>query len=458
MRNALSKDTQAVLLLCGRFSPREDAQPLDLREYNRVVDFLHRQNLRPAFLFDPAVFDLDWPVSGIELSRLRSLLGRGMALGLATERWINGGRWVVSRSDEDYPVRLRLHLGRSAPPLLWSVGDLRLLQNGGIAVVGSREIDEDAVRWAEQLTIGCVASGLTIISGGARGTDQVALASALLAGGSAVGVLPEGLGRPSVVSRYREAIVDGRLVLISPFYPDAGFNVGNAMARNKVIYGLADAAVIIRADAHKGGTWAGAEEELRRDNRIPLFVRAAEPVEEGNRALLAIGGRALTDASRGDLKEYLTGVREELFSVLSDVASPASPPMPSASVGPVAAEGELPEHPSGEAGASATGETLPAAASSGSDGLPVSAPHSVFEAVLPLLLRAFARPATVKAAAERMEVQEKQLKDWIDRAVAGGYLVKVKERPLEFVSTSARGGGGPDGTRQVNLFGPRARN
>lgn len=447
MPDALSKDTQAVLLLCGRFAPREDAQPLDVREYNRVVDFLHRQSLRPAFLFDPAVFDLDWPVSGIELERLRALLGRGMALGLAAERWINGGLWVISRSDNDYPARLRLHLGRSAPPLLWSVGDRRLLQNGGIAIVGSREIDEDTVRWAEQLTIGCVASGLTVISGGARGTDQVALASALLAGGSAVGVLPEGLGRPAVVSRYREAIVDGRLVLLSPFYPDAGFNVGNAMARNKVIYGLADTAVIIRADAHKGGTWAGAEEELRRDNRIPLFVRATEPLEEGNRALLAIGGRALTDASRGDLREYLTGVNEALFSVVSDVAAPASSPVPEMS-GDHPVPGE-PRPPSSEA--------PPGDATSGSGGLPASAPHSVYEAVLPLLLRAFARPATVKAAAERLEVHEKQLKDWIDRAVAGGYLVKVKERPPEFVSTSARGGGS-DGTRQVSLFGPRARN
>src|SRR5260221_3745870 len=195
MPDALSKDTQAVLLLCGRFSPREDVQPLDLREYNRVVDFLHRQSLRPAFLFDPDVFDLDWSVSGTELPRLRSLLGRGMALGLAAERWINGGLWVISRSDADYPARLRLHLGRSAPPLLWTVGERRLLQNRGIAVVGSRDVDADAVRWAEQLTIGCVASGLTIISGGARGTDQVALASALLAGGSAVRRLPGGLRR-----------------------------------------------------------------------------------------------------------------------------------------------------------------------------------------------------------------------------------------------------------------------
>src|SRR6059058_970625 len=86
MPESLSKDTQAVLLLCGRFAPREEVQPLDLREYNRVVDLLHKQSLRPAFLVDGNAFDLDWSASGVEPARLRALLGRGMALGLAAER------------------------------------------------------------------------------------------------------------------------------------------------------------------------------------------------------------------------------------------------------------------------------------------------------------------------------------------------------------------------------------
>jgi hypothetical protein len=143
--------------------------------------------------------------------------------------------------------------------------------------------------------------------------------------------------------------------------------------------------------------------------------------------------------------------------MVSDVTAPVS--LPATSGDPVPADMKPPERGAGETdGASTANEALPGDATSGSEGLPASAPHSVYEAVLPLLLRAFARPATLKAAAERLEVHEKQLKDWIDRAVAGGYLVKVKERPPEFVSTSARGGGGSDGTRQVSLFGPRARN
>src|SRR5258706_10173428 len=210
MPEPLSKDTQAVLLLCGRFAPREVVEPLDLREYNRVVDVLRRQSLRPAVLLDPAAFDLDWEAAELEPDRLHALLGRGMALGLAAERWVNGGLWVLSRSDDDYPSRLRLHLGRSAPPLLWGVGERRLLEGSGIAIVGSRDVDDEAVQWAEQLAISCASRGLAVISGGARGTDQVALASTLHAGGLAVGVFPGGLGRPAGVSRFRGGICGDR--------------------------------------------------------------------------------------------------------------------------------------------------------------------------------------------------------------------------------------------------------
>jgi Predicted Rossmann fold nucleotide-binding protein involved in DNA uptake len=177
MTESLSRDTQAVLLLCGRFAPKEQADPLDLREYNRVVDFLQKQSLRPAFLLDDAALDLDWSESGIERSRLQDLLQRGMALGLAAERWINGGLWILSRSDDDYPSRLRQHLGRSAPPLLWGVGDRRLLNGRGVAIVGSRDVDEADVAWTGEIASACASEGITVISGGARGSDQVAMAA-----------------------------------------------------------------------------------------------------------------------------------------------------------------------------------------------------------------------------------------------------------------------------------------
>lgn len=297
----ISRDTQAVLLLCGRFAPREEIDPLDTREYTRVEELLSQRSMRPGDLLDRR--DFDWALTGLDANRIEQLLARAMGLGLATERWANSGLWVISRADDDYPNRLLHHLGHSSPPLLWGVGERGLCASGGIAIVGSRDVDDAGARWAEEVASACAREGITVISGGARGTDQIATAAALNEGGRVVGVLPEGLGKPSVVGRYRDAILDGRLLLLSPVYPDAGFTIGNAMGRNRVIYGLAEAAVIVRCEAKSGGTWAGAEAELKREDHIPVFVRAEGG--DGNRALLALGAREFPAPPWSDLRSLL---------------------------------------------------------------------------------------------------------------------------------------------------------
>lgn len=84
---------------------------------------------------------------------------------------------------------------------------------------------------------------------------------------------------------HRKPLLDGQLVLISPYDPGAGFNVGHAMQRNKLIYALADAALVVNADAGKGGTWAGAVEQLDRLRLVPVYVRSNGDIGEGLRGL-----------------------------------------------------------------------------------------------------------------------------------------------------------------------------
>src|SRR6202008_231552 len=112
----------------------------------------------------------------------------------------------------------------------------------------------------------------TIISGGARGIDQSAMSGVLEAGGTAAGVLADGLERSALNRDHRSYLRDRQLVLLSPYDPQAGFNIGNAMQRNKLIYALADAALVIQADHGKGGTWAGATEQLDKLRLVPIYV------------------------------------------------------------------------------------------------------------------------------------------------------------------------------------------
>jgi len=128
-------------------------------------------------------------------------------------------------------------------------------------------------------------AGKTIVSGGAKGIDQAAMRGALEEGGKVIGVLADSLEKTAMKRDHRYLLMDGQLVLISPYDPNAGFNVGNAMQRNKVIYALADASLVMSSDLNKGGTWTGATEQLDKLKLVPVYVRLTGNDSEGLNAL-----------------------------------------------------------------------------------------------------------------------------------------------------------------------------
>lgn len=320
-QRALSQDTEVVLLLCGRFGGerQELHQPLSAREYGELAKWLVAHGLRPADLLTDAGRSQLPDVQDIRLERKRVefLLERGTALALALERWGRGGLWVISRGDPEFPKRLRRYLRHATPPLLYGAGDKSLLDVGGLAIIGSRDASDEALDYTRTLADKCAQEGLGVVSGGARGVDAAAMRGATEGGGVVIGVLASELLKSSVNRQNRTGLQDGRLVLVSPFYPEAGFNAGNAMARNKYIYTLADQALVVDSALLSGGTWAGAVEDLQ-SRWVPLYVRMPGQ-GAGNLALVQEGGRPFTFSvdSTQSLREYLA----QMGSVWPEVAA-----------------------------------------------------------------------------------------------------------------------------------------
>ncbi|MGH6916695.1 MAG: hypothetical protein ACREJ0_03225 [Geminicoccaceae bacterium] len=94
------------------------------------------------------------------------------------------------------------------------------------------------------------------------------------------------------------------LALISPFNPEAGFNAGNAMARNRYIYCLSDIGVVVAASRDKGGTWNGAVENLKA-RWVPLWVKSDPNPNSGNAELVRRGAKSLPHG-RLDLSSLFT--------------------------------------------------------------------------------------------------------------------------------------------------------
>lgn len=412
MTEGLGADTQAVLLLCGRLGQREEngAKPLTTRQYGVLARWLRERSMRPADLLDTAgrsrLSELQSPEVASHV--IERLLDRGAALGIMAERWVSRGLWVLSRSDDTYPGRLKSYLGQAAPPLLYGAGEPRLLQAGGLAIVGSRDASEEDIEFARSVGAACASQDIAVISGGARGVDLEGMAAGFEAGGKAVGVLPDSLARNAVSPRYREGLISGRLALISPYDPDARWFAFTAMERNKVIYALSDAALVASSAADNGGTWAGAVEALDAA-RITVYVKAHGNVKEGNRKLLARGGRPFPEGPWSDLRSLFTPVAAEPTLFTPAVPEPA-------------AALAVPEnsHPSDEM------ETPASTA-------PETRPRDAFEVVLSDLLLTFAEPGTEKNLEQALGVVPAQAKAWLKRACDEGHVRKLS-RPVRYVA------------------------
>ncbi|KJH67399.1 DNA-processing protein DprA [Chromobacterium violaceum] len=306
----LSADTEVVLLLCGRFGGerQEPFSPLSARDYGELAKWLNARGLRPADLMSEAGRSQLHEVyqAKLESKRLEFLLGRGTAMALALERWNRGGIWVISRGDAEFPKRLKRQLKHAAPPLLYGTGNKELLDMGGLAIIGSRDATESALEFTREVAAQCAREGLGVVSGGARGVDATAMQGATDAGGCTIGVLANDLLKTSVNRQNRVGLQQGRLVLISPFYPEASFNAGNAMGRNKYIYALSDRALVIDSAMGRGGTWEGALEVLNQ-KWVPLYVRTPGH-GPGNAALVEKGGISFT---------YLPGSEQSLSEVFA---------------------------------------------------------------------------------------------------------------------------------------------
>jgi predicted Rossmann fold nucleotide-binding protein DprA/Smf involved in DNA uptake len=177
-------------------------------------------------------------------------------------------------------------LKESTPPVLFYAGEKALLGQPGIAVVGSRHLDEAGQECARFVGNACGFSGMVLYSGGAKGADTLSMDSALESRGTAVGVLADSLEK--VARSRKDALRRGDLCLVTPYSPKAGFSVGAAMGRNRLIYTLADYAIVVASDAGTSGTWAGATETLK-NGWVPVFVLYHDRMPEGNKLLLQKG-------------------------------------------------------------------------------------------------------------------------------------------------------------------------
>lgn len=466
MTPVLSPNTQAILLLtapllAGRGTASSDL--LSPGEYKRLARHLREIKQQPGDLLSLDAAEIMHSCQPIiDESRLQKLLGRGFLLSQAVERWQARAIWVVSRADAEYPRRLKNRLREDAPAVLYGCGDITLLETGGLAVVGSRHVHDDLINYTVAIGQLAARAGRAVVSGGAKGIDQAAMRGAFESGGSVCGVLADNLERTAMNREHRNLLIGGQLVLISPYDPNAGFNVGNAMQRNKLIYALADASLVVSSDLNKGGTWAGAAEQLDKLRFVPVFIRSTGDSSVGLDGLRKKG--ALAWPNPQDVDSF-----EDVFNVA--IEAPTGSPQ----AGFAMLSKEEPASADNKSTESGSSDAVPAGLADSEPPMPVDVVSDVqapvlaveeplkvaLDAVAPIgeveeSLQSESSPAEVLIAAVRsaikqllsspmkdaevaaaLDVSNAQAKAWLQRLVDEGLLERQK-KPAGYIVKQTR--------------------
>ncbi|HGS5146683.1 DNA-processing protein DprA [Vibrio diabolicus] len=437
----LTTTAQAIILLTSYFGKQDKdaAKPLTNAEWARFAMWLRDSKLSPADLLDNNKKALlsQWrdPKNKVTQERLEALLKRGHSMALALEKWSRSGLWVITRADKDsYPKRLLHKLGNQAPPVLYGCGDKALLKAGGIAVVGSRNASPADLAYAEQVGCKAASAGLGTVSGGARGVDESSMLGAMNVGGAVVGILADSLLKASTSAKYRNGLMNGNVVLVSPFNPEARFNRFNAMDRNKYIYCLADTSLVVHSGA-KGGTWEGAIQNLKK-GWVPTWVKQTQDSAAGNAGLVAAGASWCSEnIAELDVHSLLVSSVNSNANNQTDLFSqpqadlfvhPNEIPQSEDNDEKAVEDGSEQETKNNEAVVEIKESALPAKAE-----LEVVSKDSFYQLFVQYLQTVAIEPISEAELVEASELHKGQVKSWLSLALEQGLVTKLT-RPVRY--------------------------
>ena len=258
-----------------------------LKINNLIIKFFHENKISVEEFFQ--LNENNWrdqyQLDEKQVSDLRQAKSELASNAFLAESYFSQGFEIIPITSPEYSKTLKSNLKAAhAPAVLYVKGNKKILEEKSIAIVGSRDASETALKFTDNIAKLASKEFKVVVSGFAKGVDKQALDSAINYKGQSVIVLPQGiLTFSSGFKNYYKQIIDGDVVVLSTFFPKAPWKAELAMARNPIIYGLADE-IYVAESADKGGTWSGVIDGLRKGRKI--YVRNPEINEKNANHLL----------------------------------------------------------------------------------------------------------------------------------------------------------------------------
>lgn len=296
----MNDNASIIMVLCSHICA-DNCRPLEPSEWTKLANMMMSNNLEPKdipYLSDDNMkqyFGYDKE----DIGRINKLLDRSGSISFELERLFSMGIKVVTRADKRYPKILKSKLKKNCPPLFYYAGNLSLLEQNTVGFVGSRTINDEDVIFAKNMVNKINQHGFGVVSGGAKGIDSISSASSIANGKFCIEYISDSLIKKIKKKEVISAMQNGCLLMMSIAKPEAGFNTGFAMQRNKYIYAQSKASVVVKSDYKKGGTWNGATEAIK--NKYCSVFCHENKKYTGNMGLIELGAIPINESWNGDI-------------------------------------------------------------------------------------------------------------------------------------------------------------
>jgi len=268
-----------------------------------IVRFFHDEKISIGEFFNlsESVWSERYQLTPADILDLQNAKSELPNNAFFAENLLSQGYDLLPITSPEYSATLKQNLkAAQSPTLLYVKGNKQILKERSIAIVGSREADGKSLEFADNIAKLASKEYKVVVSGFAKGVDKQALDSAIKYKGQSIIVLPQGITTfNSGFKTYYKQIVDGDVLVLSTFPPKAGWSVPLAMARNSIIYGLADE-IYVAESSEKGGTWAGVVDGLRKGRKI--YVRQPDLDEKNANILLIQKGAKPVDFNGNEIQ------------------------------------------------------------------------------------------------------------------------------------------------------------
>ena len=211
------------------------------------------------------------------------------------EDYINkNGIKVININDKLYPEKLKKIY--DPPVVLFAKGNIELLKEKGVAIVGSRDANEYGLKQSYDFAYNLAENNVTVISGLAKGIDKMAHLGALKADGNTIAVIGSGVDIIYPVENYgvyQEIFTKG--LVLSEFIVGTKPLASNFPMRNRIISALSDGVLVVQA-RKKSGAMITVDFALEYGKEIYAIPGNIDnPLSEGCNLLIKDGAKPITD-------------------------------------------------------------------------------------------------------------------------------------------------------------------